>query len=200
MTKVSPIANTTQASSKSLLLSASGHRCITNPPASNKYHLSNRLFLTYRKNPTRSMPVEIGTVTRKLQNITAETRSNGPRPSRSSSVLAQGVACCLSFCSTSGDTTLRTITPRSNNNSTTVDNVRCSFSAKSESKGEAAGCGNIRPPLRANRLRAICWISTNERKHLHSRPRTGSERNSRHRLQLRLPPPRHSMHAYALDD
>jgi hypothetical protein len=32
MTKVSPIPNTTQASSKSLLPSGSCHRCITNPP------------------------------------------------------------------------------------------------------------------------------------------------------------------------
>jgi hypothetical protein len=47
-----------------------------------------------------------------------------------------------------------------------------------------------------HRLRAICWISTNERKHLRASVHTGGRR----RNSLHLPPRRHSMHAYALDD
>ena len=74
--------------------------------------------------------------------------------------------------------------------------ISVAFHKSKTPKSAAAGCGNTRPPLRADRLRAICWISTNERKHLRASVHTGGRR----RNSLRLPLRRHSMHAYALDD
>jgi hypothetical protein len=74
--------------------------------------------------------------------------------------------------------------------------ISVAFHKSKTPKSAAAGCGNTRPPLRADRLRAICWISTNERKHLRASVHTGGRR----RNSLHLPPRRHSMHAYALDD